>query len=248
MLVNDEPIIPDEGVEVTETEETNQVETVEVEKEESQVEKNEVKEEPKEDAKVDEPKQTLKVKFLGEEKEIPMEEVQKYTQIGMNEERLSNKYKTQLDELAETRRVISELAKLNGISEADAVKSIANNIEQAKLEQIKGNVDIPDDVAKELLEYQKLKEQVANKEKEAEGQKEFTDFIKEYPDVKAEDIPDEVWNIQKQGVPLKYAYQSYLLNQIQTENKILKQNASNSERANIPSTTENVGKTEVADD
>lgn len=239
----DEAIIPDG--EVTETEETNQVETEEVkgeEKVETPVEQ------PKEEEKVDEPIQTIKVKYMKEEKEIPLEEAIKYAQIGMNEERLSNKYKAEIDSFAETRRIVNELAKLNGITEEEALKSIADNIERAKLDQIKGDTDIPDEIAKELLEAREIKAKYQAKEKESESNKQFAEFIQDYPDVKAESIPDEVWNIQKQGVPLKYAYESYLLKQMATENKILKQNASNAAKADIPSTTENQGKVEVKDD
>lgn len=241
----DEAIIPD-SEEVAEPVETNQVETEEV--------KEEVKEKPKEEnvepkeEKVDEPSQMVKVKYLKEEKEIPMEEAIKYAQIGMNEERLSNKYKAELESLAETKRVVSELAKLNNISESEALRSIADNIERAKLDQIKGDTDIPDEIAKELLEAREIKAQLKAKEQESESNKQFTDFIQAYPDVKADSIPDEVWNINKQGVPLKYAYESYLLKQISTENKILKQNATNAAKADIPSTTENQGKVEVKDD
>lgn len=252
-MYDDEPILPDGDIETVEPE-TNQVEEETVEQETAEV--NEVKteetkveeEKQAEEAKVDEPAQTLKVKYLKEERELSMEDAIKYAQLGLNEERLSNKYKAELDGLQDTKNIIAELAKLNNISEAEAIQNLRDNIEKAKIEEIKANSDIPDEVAKELLEARRIKAEYAEKQKAEESNKEFTDFVKDYPNVKAEEIPQEVWETQKQGVPLKYAYQSYLLGQMMKENQILKQNASNSEKANIPATTANIGKVEVKDD
>lgn len=252
-MYDDEPILPDGDIETVEPE-TNQVEAETVEQEttaetEVQTEETKVEEEKQpEEAKVDEPAQTLKVKYLKEERELSMEDAIKYAQLGLNEERLSNKYKAELDGLQDTRNIIAELAKLNNISEAEAIQNLRDNIEKAKIEEIKANSDIPDEVAKELLEARRIKAEYAEKQKAEESNKEFTDFVKDYPSVKAEEIPQEVWETQKQGVPLKYAYQSYLLSQMMKENQILKQNASNSEKANIPATTANIGKVEVKDD
>lgn len=252
-MYDDEPILPDGDIETVEPE-TNQVEEETVEQEttaetEVQTEETKVEEEKQpEEAKVDEPAQTLKVKYLKEERELSMEDAIKYAQLGLNEERLSNKYKAELDGLQDTKNIIAELAKLNNISEAEAIQNLRDNIEKAKIEEIKANSDIPDEVAKELLEARRIKAEYAEKQKAEESNKEFTDFVKDYPNVKAEEIPQEVWETQKQGVPLKYAYQSYLLSQMMKENQILKQNASNSEKANIPATTANIGKVEVKDD
>lgn len=252
-MYDDEPILPDGDIETVEPE-VNQTEEETVEQkttEETEVKTEETKvEEGKqtEETKVDEPMQTLKVKYLKEERELSMEDAIKYAQLGLNEERLSNKYKAELDGLQDTKNIIAELAKLNNISEAEAIQNLRDNIEKAKIEEIKANSDIPDEVAKELLEARRIKAEYAEKQKAEESNKEFTDFVKDYPNVKAEEIPQEVWETQKQGVPLKYAYQSYLLGQMMKENQILKQNASNSEKANIPATTANIGKVEVQDD
>lgn len=252
-MYDDEPILPDGDIETVEPE-VNQTEEETVEQkttEETEVKTEETKveeEKQTEETKVDEPAQTLKVKYLKEERELSMEDAIKYAQLGLNEERLSNKYKAELDGLQDTKNIIAELAKLNNISEAEAIQNLRDNIEKAKIEEIKANSDIPDEVAKELLEARRIKAEYAEKQKTEESNKEFTDFVKDYPNVKAEEIPQEVWETQKQGVPLKYAYQSYLLGQMMKENQILKQNASNSEKANIPATTANIGKVEVQDD
>jgi hypothetical protein len=140
MYENDEPILPDGEIETVETE-TNQVEAETVEQEtaeetEVKTEETKVEEEKQtEDAKVDEPEQTLKVKYLKEERELSLEEAVKYAQLGLNEERLSNKYKAELDGLQDTKNVIAELAKLNNISEADAIRNLKESIEKAKIEE-----------------------------------------------------------------------------------------------------------------
>jgi hypothetical protein len=40
----------------------------------------------------------------------------------------------------------------------------------------------------------------------------FKQFLEAYPDVKADEIPREVWLKVNNGIPLLYAYENYLRN------------------------------------
>ena len=84
-----------------------------------------------------------------------------------------------------------------------------------------------EEIAKEIVETRafrlKLKEEKAEFEKqkelleqEKERDKEYEDFLKAYPDIKAEEIPAEVFEATKNGKSLSDAYAMY-------ENKILKE-------------------------
>jgi hypothetical protein len=69
---------------------------------------------------------------------------------------------------------------------------------------------IPDDVAEELIESRKLREEQKARETQAQAterqNREAAEFLKEYPDVRATDIPQNVWNDVNNGIPLVHAY------------------------------------------
>ena len=61
---------------------------------------------------------------------------------------------------------------------------------------------------------------------------EFNEFIKEFPNVKAEDIPKDVFlNANEKHITLTQAYKDYLLAETQKELAIYKQNESNASKA-----------------
>jgi hypothetical protein len=62
---------------------------------------------------------------------------------------------------------------------------------------------------------------------EERQRREFQEFLAAYPDVKAEDIPMEVWQQNANGVPLKYAYADYALKQLKVEQAKANANAKN---------------------
>ena len=160
-----------------------------------------VKEEPSKAAEVDYSKLEIPIKFLKEEKKVPFEEAQKLIQIGMNEDRKSAQLQAQLDALKGKAELIANLAQLNNLSEDDLIKNLNAEIENTKLQNIKNGKEIPDEIAKELLESRKFREEIQNKESERIAKenesKELTDFIATFPTVKADEIPTEVWDIQK---------------------------------------------------
>jgi hypothetical protein len=75
--------------------------------------------------------------------------------------------------------------------------------------------NIPEEFATEMLESRKLREQI-KAEQEAKQQQEkqqadMMDFITAFPDVKADEIPVEVWKANASGIPLRYAYAEHAL-------------------------------------
>ena len=70
------------------------------------------------------------------------------------------------------------------------------------------------------------------REEQNKKDEEFNEFIKEFPNVKAEDIPKDVFlNANEKHITLTQAYKDYLLAETQKELAIYKQNESNASKA-----------------
>ena len=68
-------------------------------------------------------------------------------------------------------------------------------------------------------------------QKPTKADEEVTRFMREYPGVKYEDIPKEVWDEANQTGELVAAYRGYELRQLKAENEKLKQAAKNERNA-----------------
>ena len=66
---------------------------------------------------------------------------------------------------------------------------------------------------------------------EERRQKMFADFLTAYPDVRAEDIPKEVWDRAGQTYDLTGAYRDHEIRQLRAEIQTLRQNDKNKERS-----------------
>jgi hypothetical protein len=104
--------------------------------------------------------------------------------------------------------------------------------EARELERL-ANQNIPEEIAKEILESRKEREERKARETEqakAEKQRvEFKEFIDNFPDVKPSEIPEEVWKANEAGIPLRYAYAEYALKQSRIEATKQKANAENAQ-------------------
>lgn len=121
--------------------------------------------------------------------------------------------------------------------------------EQEKIEDMIAN-GVPEEVAKEVvatsqlrkelqLEKNKLAREKEERLKQESKDKEYADFIKEFPDVKAEDIPKDVF-LNAENSSLREAYMKYQLEEQKKQIEILKKNNENSKHT-VGSTTERSG-------
>lgn len=106
---------------------------------------------------------------------------------------------------------------------------------------------VPEDVAKEVVATSQLRKQLQKEKNQLEEEKrkkaseeakdkEFLEFLEAFPDVKAEDIPKEVFlNAQKSS--LKQAYLEYQNSEYKKQLEILKTNQKN-EKKSIGSVTD----------
>ena len=117
--------------------------------------------------------------------------------------------------------------------------------EQQKIDEMISN-GVPEDVAKEVvataelrqlqIKENELKSQEKEKQDKLAKEKEYQDFLEAFPDVKAEDIPKEVFlNAQKSN--LKTAYLEYQNAELKKQLEISKTNSKN-KQTSVGSVTE----------
>lgn len=117
---------------------------------------------------------------------------------------------------------------------------------QAKFEDMV-NSGVPEDVAKEVIATSQLRKQLQAKEnelkekeeaqkKEADKNREYEEFLREFPDVNPEDIPKEVFE-DAQNSNLTNAYMKWKVKELEKQISINKTNEKNKE-SSVGSTTE----------
>jgi hypothetical protein len=187
----------------------------------------------------------FKVKYNHEEQELGYDEAVPLIQKGMNYDKIQQ----QFDELRNDPRLsfVEELAQEQGMDVNEFVESVRIAREEQKLNELIQQ-NIPEEYAREILESKKFREeQKAEKQRQQEEQKknaEFGEFFEYYKqangkdfDPQNEQIPQEVWDLNQQGVPMKFAYMQHHNRQLQAQLKTYKQNEENAKRAPISGTT-----------
>ena len=241
--------IPDEEAE-QETKEEPEEETddeVEAEEDADQQESEEEDnsddgkpEETKEEEESKEPDPTFTLKHLDEVREVGRDEVVELAQKGMDYDRIRaerdsikpklEEYEAFLKKIAGDQSIEdlidSTLAKLD-VADAEKRGEELDEVEQFKklrIERVKRETKNPPPEPKpEPTEEEKEKERLS---------KSIQRFIKEYPDVKATDVPPEVWkDYREHRADLLECYQLYENKKLRDEIKALKQNQKNKERS-----------------
>lgn len=178
-----------------------------------------------------------KIKYKDENIEIDsVDDVVEHYQKGKNYDTLKQK----LDALAESPQIklINKLASENGMTPEEYVKAFEKQQEENEREQEKEKIEemilngVPEDIAKEVVETGKLRKQLneeklamqkelEEKQNKVKAEEEYDKFLEEFPDVKADDIPKEVF-IKSKEIGLIPAYTKYLYEQTKKENEQLK--------------------------
>lgn len=229
-----------ENTETTAVEETPTESTTSPEEttQESAAEETTVTEQPEAEPTTAEQKLTLQ--FNHETREVTLEEARALAQKGML-----------YDTVADNLKWLKDLAKANGYDKVDDYrKAVEEAMTTSKAKEMASEKNIPEDVAKELVEQDaKIKQFEAeknNRDTEAETNRkliaEIDEFRKAYPDADVGNLPREVLEMKSQNpdVPLRFLYSAYRETQLKTENAVLakqKQNESTS-TPSLASTTE----------
>lgn len=175
-----------------------------------------------------------------------IEDVINNFQKGLNYDKLQSKY----NDLSNGKAMsfISKKAQDLGITVDEYMDQVeAYEKEQQEKEDQKNledmmNNGVPEELAREVIATAELRRQLQAEKNELEKQKqereeqnkkdaEYNNFIEEFPNVKAEDIPKDVFlNAQEKNISLTQAYKDYLYEETKKELEIMKQNQANSTR------------------
>ena len=113
---------------------------------------------------------------------------------------------------------------------AEYQEALAKQEQEQKLAELLEQ-NIPEEYATEMLENRKFREQFEaeqkTKQQQQQQQADMKDFISAFPDVKADEIPAEVWKANANGIPLRYAYAEHALKQTREAEAKAKANAEN---------------------
>ena len=235
---------PDQGEREEET--TEPPEEADQQKEEPVEEETPTEENDQPDGQEEADQPTFDLKYMGEIKTVGREEVVTLAQKGLNYDRVLGERdtaKAEVTRLQEYESFLQELAGPDNLSIEDLIDSTRAEV-LAKKESLDPAVALQRiklDRDKRAFEAQKSKEQADQRAKQAEEerqQEDFKRFVQAYPGVKAQDIPAEVWEKVRGGVPLVTAYAQHENKQLREENEALKakvetaeQNKKNKERS-----------------
>ena len=160
-------------------------------------------------------------------------------QKGLNYDKVKNRNENNENVVME---YIESKAKEAGLSVEQYIKDVKEYELQMKKEKEENDLKelissgLSEQVAREVLETRALRtylkqekeaieQQKENQRLEKERDKEYEDFLKAYPDIKAAEIPAEVFEAAKEGTTLLNAYRAY-------ENKLLKEKIKQIEQNN----------------
>lgn len=193
-----------------------------------------------------------KVKYNGESVNIEsIDDLVTNFQKGLNYDKKQEQYENLQNSKVE--QYVSKKAKELGMSVDEYIEQVENYEreqekakEKARLEEMISN-GVPEDVAKEVIATSQLRKQLQEKENalkeqeektkaENDKNKQYADFVEQFPNVKPEDIPKEVFE-NAQNSNLVSAYKDWLIKDLETKLQIQKQNAKNANSA-IGSITE----------
>jgi hypothetical protein len=115
---------------------------------------------------------------------------------------------------------IENIAKSNGMTVNQYIEAANRQMEQERLNQLIQQ-NIPEELAKEIMENRKFREQYESKQKTIEEQErknaDYQAFITSFPDVKPDTIPAEVWQEANKGKSLVDAYTRYENQQLKAQ-------------------------------
>lgn len=195
----------------------------------------------------------LKVKYNKEEMDLDEDAARELAQKGLNYDKVQER----LQALESDPRLsfVEELAKEQGMTAEQYLEAVREYKEQEKLNELVQQ-NIPEELAKEILETRKMREEIhRDKQSKADEEKksaEFNEFFEFYKQANGKDfdpnkdeIPQEVWDMNQKGTPLKYAFMEHHTKQLQSQLKTIKQNEENVKKAPVQGVTAH-GSTETA--
>ena len=188
------------------------------------------------------------IKFNGEKVDIKdLNDLVTNYQKGLNYDRLIQKENTVMDYIKEKASSLNispeeyigrvksyEEQKKKEAQEADIQRYVNGGLSEEVARDIVETKLARQELEKERAEYQKRIEEITNKQKEDE---EYLKFIDSHPDVKGDEIPQEVFELSK-DIGINAAYNQYLVKKLTEENEKLKQAQQNASSSRVVLTSD----------
>lgn len=175
--------------------------------------------------------QSFKVKHLHEEKEVLFSEAPTYIQKGMDYDRVKAKYEDSKPVIS----FVERLAQQNGMAVPEYLKAVEEYERQQEIEALAQQRSLDPEMAEELYLLRKDRQerelQRQEAEKQAKQNQEYIDFMNQFPDVKPESIPVEVWHMKANnpGISLTDAYIRHEYNSLKSKVQAVETNTKNAE-------------------
>ncbi len=196
---------------------------------------------------VEEESEAFTVKFNGEEKKLSRDEMITAAQKGLN----YDKIKSRLDsfESGPIHKAMKAAAEKAGMSIEDYATFMLENSEaDAQLEaerEIRNKYpDAPAEMVKELAGYRTKKTEAGSKDKEQSAEeKAWAEALREYPDTKVDELPEDVMEDVKNGASPLMALKNHEIRELkkqQSEAAVREKNAKN-KKASLGSLRTNKG-------
>jgi len=249
VIEDDDIIMPDE------------VEDTPIENESGEVSEGEQTSNPDENPQEDEDKKFLDylnkkgIKYNGQNVTLDkMDDVITNIQKGMNYDKAISKEAKNDAEQNAVMSYISEMASKMGLTptqyidqvkayqkqkeqeavEAEVQRMVTNGVDEQTARDVASVKALADQLKAERAELQKQKEE---SERKAREDKEYEDFINEFPDIDYSKIPDEVFKEAKE-IGLSNAYSKYENKILREKIKTMEQNAKNASNSVVVPTSE----------
>jgi len=176
-------------------------------------------------------RELVKVKHLHEEKEIDpyTDEGKAYIQKGLDYDRVKTKYESSKSTLD----FVESLAKQQGMAVDDYIKAVNENQRQQEIEHLATTNGLNNEMAEELYLLRQERQERAAREQEYQAKEkenqEYMQFFNEFPDVSAEQIPSEVFELRAKNpsMSLTDAYIRHEYNVMKNKDKTAEVNANN---------------------
>lgn len=196
---------------------------------ETETEEEDKSEEP--GAETEEANQLFKIKYNGNEEELTLDQMTELAQKGRNYDHVREERDNLRGKSGRYESFLQKLADKAGVSideQIDLTEAMWLMDEEAE----KGNSLTE---AEALLRVQRNRNEVQSEQEtqaESKADLEISRFMKAYPDVRAENIPKEVWDeVNQNEGDLLGAYQSWENRQLKAEIEKLKKEAHNERNA-----------------
>lgn len=234
-----EYILPDDYTEESQEQENTEVETEQeptetVETAENAPESTEAPSEPTEPP-------FLVAKYNKADVPLDMDSAKNLAQLGMfYQEKIQPEYE-RLKGIGEQYGKMEQLARLYGMTTEQLHETLYNQyIESAA--QAEGITPEQKRKEQELAAKEaQINEQMSAKRQEQASQEMYTRFMENYPDVKAEQIKPETWQMVDKGMDLVTAYTMQVNKELQAQMKQTQQNTKNKQTSPAVSTMKNGG-------